>query len=382
MAFWVAAAVLTLIGCVAVLWPLSQRAHGPASDAAFDLEVYKDQLSELDGELQRGLISKEDFEQARAEIGRKVVHAKARSDAGTDNAKPSGFSSASAVAVTLAVLAVPALSWAGYAVLGRAGMPSAPLATRLQTPPGQAGPAELVAQAERHLAANPEDGRGWEVLAPIYMSMERFGDAATAYRNSIRINGSTAERQNGLGEALTILAQGVVTAEAEEAFKASLALDATQPVTRFYLATAKAQHGRKDEAVADLEALLREAPADAPWRSTVETALAGLRGTATASTGAPGPGAADVEAAANMSEGDRMQMIEGMVAQLSERLKTNPDDMAGWQRLIRSYTVLGKTAEAKDALNRAVAAFGADEQKRAAILEFAKGLNIEAGTDG
>jgi cytochrome c-type biogenesis protein CcmH len=381
MIFWVAAAGLTILACLAVLWPFSRRRGERAADAAFDLEVYKDQLKELDGELQRGLISADDFEQARAEIGRKVVQANARVAENTGSTRQGGLSRSAAAIATVAVLAVPAMSWATYAWLGKPGMPSAPLAARLEKPPGQASPHELIAQAEKHLAANPQDGRGWEVLAPIYMDMQRFDDAATAFRNSIRLNGSTVARQNGLGEALTIMAEGVVTAEAEAAFRQAQALDKADPVARFYLATAKGQQGKKDEAVADLQALLASAPADAPWRATVEAAIGGLKG-APAATAQSGPSAADVEAAADMKEGDRMQMIEGMVAQLSERLKTNPDDMAGWQRLIRSYTVLGKSAEAKDALNRAIAAFGADEGKRTAIVDFAKSLNVEAGAGG
>ena len=68
---------------------------------------------------------------------------------------------------------------------------------------------------------------------------------------------------------------------------------------------------------------------------------------------APGPSQADVEAAQKMNPADQNQMIDGMIARLAERLKVNGDDVAGWQRLLRAYKVLGDsdkaTAAAADA---------------------------------
>jgi cytochrome c-type biogenesis protein CcmH len=383
---WYLAVMLTLFACAAVLWPLLWPATAPVSGAAYDLEVYKDQLAALEGDLARGAISAETYEQARAEIARKALQADARTrndGAGTQSISATGQKTAFAVAAIL----VPALAWAAYSVLGRPDLPAAPLAARISTPPADADLAKLVAQAERHLAGNASDGRGWDVLAPVYMRMERFDDAANAFRNAIRLNGSTPERQNGLGEALTIAARGIVSAEAEAAFKAALAHEPGEPVARFYLATAKGQQGRKDEALRDFESLAKDAPAGAPWLALVEDAIARLGGAPAATAAnpeAPGPSQADMEAAAGMDAGARMEMIEGMVAQLSEKLRENPADMAGWQRLIRSYTVLGKSDEARAALSRAVDAFSGDAAKRAAIVDFARALNVEmqAGAGG
>ena len=72
-------------------------------------------------------------------------------------------------------------------------------------------------------------------------------------------------------------------------------------------------------------------------------------------------------------------MIETMVASLSERLAENPDDLAGWQRLIQSYVVLGKMSEATDATRRALAAFDDDETSRGTIEAFARSLSIDTG---
>ncbi len=97
---------------------------------------------------------------------------------------------------------------------------------------------------ELHLASNPNDARGFEVIAPAYMRLGRFQDAAFAYRRVIAISGETAERLSDLGEAL-IAAQknGIVSAEPRNAFLKAVALDPSFAKARFYIALAAEQDG-------------------------------------------------------------------------------------------------------------------------------------------
>ena len=69
-------------------------------------------------------------------------------------------------------------------------------------------------------------------------------------------------------------------------------------------------------------------------------------------------------------------MIETMVARLDERLKENPRDAEGWQRLVRSYQVLGKTDAARDALARGVAALGEKSEQAAQLQALAASLGV------
>ena len=356
----------------ALALPFLRAARFARSDADFDLEVYADQLGELDNEVKRGTLSADDAEQARAEISRRILKAKAESQERAAERPRAGLG-----VMAASLIAVPVIALSAYLTLGRPDMPAMPLAARLSKPPDQASITELVARAEKHLADNPNDGRGWEVIAPIYMRMERFDDAATAFRASVRLNGATPARLNGLGEALTIAAGGIVTSDAHAAFEQSLQLQPGQPVARFYLATARGQQGDREGAATDLQALLDDSPADAPWRPAVQAALAGLGQTPPVAQ--PGPDADTMAAAAEMTPQERQDMIETMVASLSERLAENPDDLAGWQRLIQSYVVLGKMPEATDATRRALAAFNDDETSRGTIEAFARSLSIDTG---
>lgn len=372
MVFWLFLALLTIAASLAVLLPLARRpqAHVPA--AAHDLEVYRDQLAEIDRDRQRGLIGDSEAEEARAEIGRRMIKLDAAGTAGSRTSRLLPIVAAGAV------LGVPLLSWGVYAMIGSPDLPAQPLAQRLEKDPRDNTLDELVARAESHIRANPEDGRGWNVLAPIYLRMNRPADAVIAYRNAIRLLGSDPARETGLGEALFAEAGGIVTKEAADAFRRALEAGGNDnPRARFYLATALAQEGRLEEAVADLTALMGTLPQASPWRGVVGEALARAQTGLDASV-ARGPSRDDVEAAAQMNAADRTAMIETMVAGLDERLRDNPADAEGWRRLVRSYSVLGRKDDARQALERGLKALGPDSEAGQELRDFAGTLGLGA----
>lgn len=367
MSFWLAAALLTFLACAALLWPF-RRGAGAAASGAHDIEVYRDQLSELDRDMQRGVIGAAEAQEARAEIGRRLLKAAegvaARTGAG---------GRAGRIAASAAILSVPLVAWGGYSLTGSPAIPDQRLAERLSRNPAENTVEELIARAEQHLAANPADGRGWEVLAPIYMRTGRSADAVAAWKNVIRLSGASAVREAGLGEALTADASGVVTADAEAAFGRALALDPNEPRARFFTAMALMQEGKQAEAVAAWQAMAQALPADSPWQAVVGRALASISPEAAPPAG---PSADDMAAAQDMAPQDRQAMIEGMVANLDARLRENPADAEGWQRLVRSYAVLGKSDEAADALARGIAGLGAGTTAAAELVAFAAGIGV------
>jgi len=377
MWFWVIAALLTLGSCFAILSPLMRPVRGRAADGAHDIEVYRDQLSELERDSERGLISPAEAEEARAEIGRRILRADQKRSSGACRDGRAGK-----WVVTAAVLAVPLVSWGLYSLIGSPGLPGQPLAERLAKNPANSSVDELVARAEAYLAKNPSDARGWEVLAPIYARMNRFNDAVNAYQNAIRLAGDSAKLEAGLGEAMAGADGGVISARAEAAFHKALQLQPSNEKARFFLATAAAQGGRKEEAATAFRSMLAGLPADSPWRGPVNQALSSLSGnpaapaSANAASSLPGPSAADVRAASGMSGTNRLKMIEGMVANLDRKLRKNPADPEGWRRLVRSYKVLGKEKEAQDAVRRGVAALGEGTSEAKNLQAFAASLGL------
>lgn len=375
MLFWVIAAVLTLGASLAVLLPLTRQADGEA-DASHDLEVYRDQLGEVEKDATRGLIAPADAEQARAEIARRIIKLDAE---GAPKSK-GGSQFASRLVGVIAVLAVPLLSWSIYTAIGSPDVPSQPLSARLSQKPADSSVDELIARAEAHLVANPSDGRGWDVLAPVYLRMGRSDDAVTAYRNAIRIEGSSAAREAGLGEAIAGTSGGIVTADARMAFEAALKFEPANPKARYFLGLALAQEGKVAEAAIVWRQLADSLPADSPWGPVTEQAIAQAEGRAAPANetaASPGPNQGDIDAAASMSSGDRTAMIEGMVATLDEKLRQNPRDPEGWLRLVRSYQVLGKPDLAQDALGRAYTALGRDSEDGRKLTELASSLGLK-----
>lgn len=352
---WIAMAVLAALAAIPVLAAIGRRAPATVSSGAHAVHVYRDQLAEIDRDLASGSVEAPEAETARTEIARRLIKAGAEAEA----PRPGGDRALRIAAI--AVIAMPVAAFALYIGLGSPEYPDQPLAARV-LPAEDVDIATLIAAVEARLAASPEDGAGWEVIAPVYLRLGRSADAVTAYSNAIRILGASAAREIGLGEAIVAVAGGRVTAEARATFDRAAALDPGDPRPQFYLALGLQQDGQTADALAAWRAMLAEAPADAPWLSVVREQIAALEA-------GPGPSAEDVEAVTALPEADQTAMIEGMVASLAARLQENGDDPPGWARLVRSYMVLGRPDDARTAL----------EGARLALADNAAGLaEVEA----
>jgi cytochrome c-type biogenesis protein CcmH len=378
MALWFPLALMTAAAVFVVLWPLGHRRVAPASGG--DLAVYRDQMRELERDRAAGLIAAAEADAARVEISRRLLAAADAQGETSSVSLPPWRRRAIAVA---ALVALPFGAVALYLALGFPGLPDQPLAARAVGPENRSI-AALVAQVEDRLEHNPQDGRGWEVIAPVYMRLGRFDDAVRARRNALRLLGATAAREGDLGEALVAAANGVVTAEAKAAFDRALALDAHDPRAKFFAGVAAQQDGKNADAAAIWNDLLAHAPADAPWANVVRQSLARLEN-AKPSASAPGPGAAEVAAAADMSPEARVQMVRGMVERLAERLTRDGSDLDGWVRLVRAYLVLGEHERARGAAADARRALADDPDKLrrldAALAELTAGGSV-AGVEG
>ncbi|WP_442145657.1 c-type cytochrome biogenesis protein CcmI [Rhizobium leguminosarum] len=385
MLFWILVAVLTAALAVILLYPLLRGAKAADNIRAGEAAVYRDQLRELDRDLNGGLITPEEADYARAEIGRRLIAVSADEPAETPKpARHHHFTEA------FVLLVLPVLGLCLYLTTGRPDLPSQPLEARLENPGNDV--AVLITKAERHLAEKPDDGKGWDVLAPIYFRTMRVNDAQVAYRNAIRLLGPSPVRLDGLAETLMAVSDGVVTEEARQVLEQSLTLEPDNPRARFYIALSMEQAGRLDEARQAFEALAKQSPADAPWLPLVNEHIAMNGGAKSgADPAAPGadpaaPGAdpaapgnptqQDVAAAETMSAGDRQQMIRGMVDSLDAKLSEDPNNFEGWVRLVRSYAVLNDKDRAAGALKRGLAAFPPPGEQGRQLLALARELGI------
>ncbi len=381
MLFWILVAILTAAVAAVLLLPLLRAAARVEAPRSHDVEVYRDQLKELERDRAGGLISAEDAEFARAEVARRLL---AASDAVKATASVPAPRRSNRLAQLAVVVILPAIGLCLYLRTGNPGVPDAPLAARLANPGNDMN--ILIARAERQLVINPEDGAGWDVLAPIYYRSGRVQEAATAFRNALRILGPTPVRLGGYAESLIALSGGLVTSEAQEALEKSLVIEPNDPRAQFYLALALKQEGKSAEALAAFRKIVASSPANAPWLPLVNDHIASLESGSqpeqSAGTGPKlgNPTADDIAAAQDMSAGDRTAMIEGMVGSLAEKLKADPKNFEGWMRIIRSYSVLGQKDKAAEALKQGLKVFPAEGNEGKQLLALAGELGLK--TDG
>lgn len=369
MAIWILLAAMTALAVMAVLYPLSRhRAAVAAADP--NAQFYRDQLAEIERDRERGLLSDSEAEAARIEAGRRLLRANALArDAIPPMGEPA-LRRRRAVS-TLALSVVPIVALAVYGAYGSPHLAGRTTSAAVRDGAEQLDLASALARIEDHLARNPGDGRGWEVVAPVYLRLGRIEDAVKAYGSALRILGPEAARLTNYGEAQVIAQAGVVSAEARTAFEKALALDPASAKARFYLARAAEQDGEIDKARAAYESMLASAPAGAPWRTIVEEQLARL--VRPAEPAAPSRGQVAGVAA---PEGPPREQIVGMVEGLAARLDAQGGSGDEWARLMRSYMVLGEHDKALAALTKARRALGQDQAGLNSVDATARELRL------
>ncbi len=210
-------------------------------------------------------------------------------------------------------------------------------------------------------------------------------------REILRLDGESADRRAGYGEALVGAAGGVVTADARAAFDKALAEQPGLPAARFYLGLAAEQDGDKPKAIAIYQGLLAETPAGAPWAAALEARLAAVKGESAPSAPAPaasnetpaaaaGESTAASNAAPAAADDAQQAQIRGMVERLATRLAQSGGDAEQWGRLIRSYSVLREPDKARDALAAARKALAGDAAAGAGLDALAQELGIEGAS--
>ncbi|TMJ58918.1 MAG: c-type cytochrome biogenesis protein CcmI [Alphaproteobacteria bacterium] len=379
MMLWPIFALMTLAAVLAVCWPLARRQQAVRSGT--DVAVYRDQLGEIDRDEAASLIGGVEAEAARVEVSRRLIAAVEATKAATAVATPVPAASYRRATLAGAIILLPLGAAITYLSLGSPNLVPVSMNAAQPVPPAIE---DTVARVETYLQNNPKDGRGWEVLAPVYLRLGRFNDAVVARRNAVEIFGPDAARLADLGEAIVMASSGVVTPEAKSLFERASAANPEDVMAQYYLGLSAKQEGRRDEAVKRWTALVSSAREGAEWLPLVKNALARIDekepsfiAPPNSDAASPAPNASQVTAAAQMAPAERNQMIEGMVARLAQRMAENGSDVDGWLRLIKAYSVLGEREKALSAAANARSALAGDNDNLRRIGELAKELGLE-----
>lgn len=405
MTFWIIIGAIATIVVLLLARAMHRAAQAPAQDGSgYDLKVYRDQLAGVERDVARGVVTPEDAERARTEISRRILSADADRDAQT----------ASADGPQTAIIAVFAVMLVGgsialYAWIGQPGYGDLSLNDRIafaenlrETRPDQQtavdslppfptpqGTSEdfltLMTQLRETVAARPDDLAGHVLLAQNEARLGNFVAAAQVQETVLRLKGDAVRATDvaDYAELLVLAAGGYVSPEAEAALRTALNMDEEDGRARYYIGLMMAQTGRPDIAFRIWDALLRRGPPDAAWIEPIQSQildladLAGVNYTlpAIGAGAAPGPSAADIEAASEMTAQERMEMIGGMIDGLSNRLATEGGPPQDWARLITSLAVMGNPDQALAVFNNAVQVFEGD----AGAMDIIRAAGSQAG---
>ncbi len=395
MTLWFLLASITAVALILVLRPLLWKQRSGASRAVLETAVYRDRLSEVKRDLERGLLSPAEAEAAETEISRRMLSVAETGKSVTVGAPAARLRWTAAALVTAIV---PLGTVVLYLLLGSPGQPGHPFQARqaereAATQHSGIDMGEAIERLAERLEQEPGNIEGWILLGRSYASEARYGEAAQAFRRAVELSGNDPELLGIYGETLVAAAEGIVTPEARRIFEQVSAAQPGNPGPRFYLGLARAQAGDGRGAIEVWLQIEAEVPADTPWlpalRENIERVAAQFgidpasitpRRSATAAP--PGPSAEDVAAAQSMSPEEQDEMIRGMVARLAERLEQEPDDVEGWLRLTQAYRVLGERENAERAIKRAAANDKAPPELRRQVEQMARELGVSLESYG
>jgi cytochrome c-type biogenesis protein CcmH len=395
MVFWILAVVITLLAAAPLAWTLFHRGRR-SSGQGNDIQVYTDQLSEIDRDLARGVISEGEAERVRVEVSRRLLEA----DRAARDAGPATRASSSPLLAALLVPLVFGGAYFVYITLGAPSYPDLPITTRLANseefrqnrpsqaeyesqldlPPrketGSARQIDLVEKLRQALLTRTDDLKGQQLLASNEAQLGNYAAAYKAQKRVIDIKGNDASAADYAAyvDMLVQAAGGYVSPEAEAAIQHTLEMEPMNGPARYYKGLMQAQIGRADLAFEIWQKLMTESIPAAPWmppiRAQIELAAreAGIKYTLPAETA--GPTAEQVQSAQDMTPEQQADLIRTMVGRLSARLADQGGSPQEWAQLIGALGVLNDTARAKTIWDEARTVF-ADNQTALTTIDAA-----------
>jgi cytochrome c-type biogenesis protein CcmH len=287
MSFWIFAALMIVIALCYVLPPLFERAEASTDEGErANVSIYRDQFDELDRDLRDRLLDKEQYEQGRLELQRRLLED--ISPAQSAGASPStsalnGRSTALILGGAIPLLAVLLY----FQITPRPLSPGRPAAMPVQeeetgamnAPPGQPGaPTQQeiegrVAKLAERLKENPEDAQGWLMLARSYSNFKRYREASDAYAKAVALVGNDAQVWVDYAETLALANDSQLRGRPVELINKALQLDPKNEKALWLAGNAAFQEQNFQQAISYWEQLQKLLPAGSEAAQAVATTI-------------------------------------------------------------------------------------------------------------
>lgn len=268
--FWLLAAALIAAAMACLLWPLLRRRVAPdpgTPEHALLIDLYRDQLRELDTDLRTGTLSPARHAEARDELGRRLLDESAGTVAGMPPARSSPLLAALLLAAVPSAAILLYLHLGNPVALWRAD--DVPETTGSQHQLSGAQIEGMVNQLAQRLREEPGDAQGWAMLARSYSALERHADAAAAYARAIELASDVAALRSDYADVLASLNGGSLEGTPMVQIRQALKLDPDDPKGLALAASAAAERGDKLAAIGYWEHLQRLLPADSQTAARV-----------------------------------------------------------------------------------------------------------------
>lgn len=358
--FYSIAVLLTLLVLAWMVRPLLRPApQSGVSSLRLNADIYRDQLQTLERDLARGAISPTDYEATQDELQLRLLD-DTKESAPAPQAHSATFWTARRTAAAIALL-IPLGAGGMYWWLGT---PQAIDPVRAQKA-DQDKISKMVDGLAERLKANPDNPKGWVMLARSYKVMGRLPEAEDAYAKAGTLVETDPDLLADYADLLAARAGDSLEGRPMVLVNKALALNPMHPMSLMLAGTAAYRQGNFAGAINHWEKLLSILEPGSPDAEQLQSDIADARAKAgmpppvkatSRAANATGAGAdasklppVDAAAAGPMTP----EKINQMVERLAERLKANPDDLAGWARLARAYKVQGRLAEAEQAYLKA-----------------------------
>ena len=295
MSFWILAALLVVIALCYVLPPLLQRAVATDDEREqSNVSIYRDQFDELERDLRDGVLDKEQYEQGRLELQRRLLEDVAAPHGGPAPAAESSARGGRSAAILLGA----AIPLAAVLLYFQIGTPQALRPGRQAPPPGQEAVAESgaaappagqpgaptqqeiegrVAKLAARLKENPDDAEGWKMLARSYRSFNRYREASEAYARAAALSGNDAELWADYAEALALARDSQLQGQPLELVNRALQLNPNSQKALWLAGNAAFQAQNFQQAISYWERLEKLLPAGSEGAQSVGASITEAR---------------------------------------------------------------------------------------------------------
>jgi len=336
------AALLTLLVIAWLAYPLLRlKAAAGVSSERLNAEIHRDQLTALENDLTRGVISQQDFEISRDELQLRLLDDTQSYEA--QQSTPAHSFLTPRITSIIVSLAIPLLAVGVYLKLGN------PAAINPVAHGGQMADPQLQQMVDNLIAkleANPNNPEGWAMLARSYKVMGKLNEAEDAFNKAGDAINTNADILVEFADLLATKDNNNIEGQPLELVKKALVINPNQPMGLMMSGVAAYRRADFKMAAAEWEKLLAVLEPGSADAQQIAANLNDARSkaglppvTATAANG-QASGGNDVANSA---------LVNQMIDRLAARLKTNPNDVTGWARLARAYKVQGKNKEAEQA---------------------------------